>query len=75
MAGEQESFTLSITVTANGYNMILQGLSAMPYNQVRALIDNIEEQAKMQVDIFKSRNQTIKDIEEIEEPTEETSIA
>lgn len=66
MAGEQESFTLSITVTANGYNMILQGLSAMPYNQVRALIDNIEEQAKMQVDIFNSQK-------DLEEPTEEIS--
>lgn len=57
MAGEQEQFALSVRLTVQGFNAIMNALGTMPYTQVKPLIDNLEEQAKSQVEAFNAQRE------------------
>lgn len=57
MAGEQDQFALSVRLTVPGFNAIMSALGTMPYTQVKPLIDNLEEQAKSQVEAFNAQRE------------------
>ena len=56
MAGE-EQFIIDLRLTVAGYNMIQQSLGSMPYQQVKPLIDNLEQQVKAQVEAFNAQRE------------------
>ena len=57
MAGEQDQFALSVQLTVQGYNVVMNALGTMPYTQVKPLIDNLEEQAQAQVQAFNAQRE------------------
>lgn len=57
MAGEQDQFALSVRLTVQAFNVIMNALGAMPYTQVKPLIDNLEEQAQAQVQAFNAQRE------------------
>jgi len=57
MAGEEEQFALTLKLTVAGYNAIMQALGTMPYNQVKPLVENLDQQAQAQVQAFNSQKE------------------
>ena len=54
---DEEQFIIDLRLTVAGYNMIQQSLGSMPYQQVKPLIDNLEEQVKAQVEAFNAQRE------------------
>jgi len=54
---DEEQFIIDLRLTVAGYNMIQQSLGSMPYQQVKPLIDNLEQQVKAQVEAFNAQRE------------------